>query len=302
MQRYTAVPALPEPVEHAEGPIWDARTGQLVFVDQYAGRVLVADYDPAATALVTRRAYDLGAAIGAVVPLREPGAGWLVAWSQGFGHLTTDGDVTALQQPEPTSNRMNDGKCDPAGRFWAGSIGWEKTPGAASLYRLDPGPDGTEPGELTPVLHDVTISNGLAWTPDGATMYYIDTPTKRVDRFTVRADGTLADRTPVVEIDGGDPDGMCIDDEGCLWVAVWGGSAVHRYAPTGELLAVVDVGTAQVSSCCIGGSGGSTLFVTTSQEGMTPEQCAADPDAGQVFVVDVDTTAAPTAPFGRPPR
>lgn len=309
MQRYTTTPATPEPVEHAEGPTWDARTGQLVFVDQYAGGVLVADYDATTRLLTTRRAYDLGAAVGAVVPLREPGAGWLVAWAQGFGHLAPDGTVTALEQPEPRSNRMNDGKCDPAGRFWAGSIGWEKTPGAASLYRLEPrepgGPGtaaGALAGDLTVVLRDVTISNGLAWTPDGATMYYIDTPTGRVDRFAVRDDGTLADRTPAVTVEGGDPDGMCIDDDGCLWVALWGGSAVHRYAPTGELLAVVDVGTAQVSSCCLGGADGSTLFVTTSQEGMTDEQLAADPHAGKVFSVDVDATARPAAAFGAPPR
>ena len=259
----------------------------------------VADYDDAAGSLAIARSYDLGAAVGAVVPLRAPARGWLVAWAQGFGHLAPDGAVTALDQPEPRTNRMNDGKCDPAGRFWAGSIAWEKTAGAASLYRLDP--TGPARGELTVALRDVTISNGLAWTPDGATMYYIDTPTGRVDRFAVRADGALTGRTPAVEVEGGAPDGMCIDDDGCLWVALWGGSAVHRYAPTGELLAVVDVGAPQVSSCCFGGARGTTLFITTSQEGMSAEQRAADPRSGHVFCVDVDTTAGPAAAFGPPP-
>jgi sugar lactone lactonase YvrE len=299
MRRYTATPATAEPLGHAEGPMWDARTDRFVFVDQYAGEVHVADYDASTASLTTERSYDLGAAVGAVVPLREPGAGWLVAWAQGFGHVSQDGTVTAFDQPEPRSNRMNDGKCDPAGRFWAGSIGWEKTPGAASLYRLDP--DGAEVGELTVVLRDVTISNGLAWTPDGVTMYYIDTPTGRVDRFQVRDDGSLAHRTPVIEVDGGDPDGMCIDDDGCVWVALWGGGAVHHYAPTGELLAVVEVDAQQVSSCCLGGPRGSTLFVTTSQEGMSAEQCATDPHSGKVFSVEVDITGRPAAAFGTPP-
>src|SRR5664279_5243111 len=110
MIRYLARPATAEPVEHAEGPMWDARTNQLVFVDQYDGGVHVADYDAPAGSLTTDRVYDLGAAVGAVVPVREPGAGWLVAWAQGFGHLAADGTLTVLDQPEPRSNRMNDGK------------------------------------------------------------------------------------------------------------------------------------------------------------------------------------------------
>jgi len=159
------------------------------------------------------------------------------------------------------------------------------------LYRLDP--DLT----LTVALTGVTISNGMAW-PGDQTMYYIDTPTGRVDRFRVRDDGTLADRTPVIEVDGGAPDGMCIDDEGCLWVALWGGHAVHRYAPTGELLAVVAVDAPQVSSCCLGGADGRTLFITTSQEGMSADDRARHPHPGKLFSVDVGVTGRPAAAFG----
>jgi len=171
-------------------------------------------------------------------------------------------------------------------------MAWAKTSGAGSLYRLDPDL------EVTVVLTGVTISNGLAWAADSETLYYIDTPTRRVDRFRVSADGGLADRTPVVIVDRGFPDGMCIDDDGCLWVALWGGHAVHRYAPTGELLAAVDVDAPQVSSCCLGGADGRTLFITTSQEGMDVTRRALHPQSGRVFCVEVDTPGRPAAMFG----
>jgi sugar lactone lactonase YvrE len=189
---------------------------------------------------------------------------------------------------------MNDGKCDAQGRFWAGSMSEDEVTGAATLYRLDP--DLT----LTPVLRDVTISNGLAWSADGRTFFYADTPTQRVDAFTVTDEGTLTDRRTVVRLpDGaGLPDGMCIDTEGALWVALWGGHAVRRYAPTGELLAVVEVDAAQVSSCCFGGPALDTLFITTSQEGMDGAARAADPNAGRLFAAAVGVTGTPAARFG----
>lgn len=291
VRRYRATPATARS-EHAEGPSWDARTAQLLWVDQYAGLVHVGDHHPAEDTVTTARTYDVGAAVGAVVPAAGDD-GWLIAYAAGFGHLARDGAVTPLAQPAPPHVRMNDGKCDDLGRFWAGSMAWEKTPGAGSLYRLDP--DGT----LAVVLDNVTISNGLAWADSGETMYYIDTPTGRVDRFRIRADGSLADRAPVVRVEGGFPDGMCIDAEGCLWVAVWGAGCVRRYAPDGQLLAVVDVPSApQVSSCCLGGPDGRTLFVTTSQEGMDDAQRAQQHLSGAVFCVQVDTPGAPAATFG----
>ncbi len=291
MRRYRASVAVAMPFEHAEGPGWDARTGQLLWVDQYAGRVHVGDHDPADDSVTVVRTYDVGAAVGAVVPSAGDD-GWLVAYAAGFGRLARDGTVTPLAQPAPPHVRMNDGKCDDLGRFWAGSMAWQKSPGQGSLYRLDP--DGT----LTVALEGVTISNGLAWANGGETMYYIDTPTGRVDRFRVRADGSLVDRAPVVDVEGGFPDGMCIDADGCLWVAVWGGSCVRRYAPDGRLLAVVDVPAPQVSSCCLGGVDGRTLFVTTSQEGMDAVERARHPLSGAVFCVQVDTSGAPAAGFG----
>ncbi len=291
MRRYRATAATATRSEHAEGPSWDARTGQLLWVDQYAGLVHVGDYGPADNTMTAAQTHDVGAAVGAVVPSAGDD-GWLVAYASGFGHLACDGAVTPLAQPAPPHVRMNDGKCDDVGRFWAGSMSWQKTPGDGSLYRLDT--DGT----LAVALEGVTISNGLAWADGGATMYYIDTPTRRVDRFRVRGDGVLADRVSAFKVQGGFPDGMCIDVDGCLWVAVWGASCVRRYAPDGRLLAVVDVPAPQVSSCCLGGPDGRTLFITTSQEGMDSAQRAHHPLSGAVFCVQVDTAGAPAAAFG----
>lgn len=294
MHRYHSTAATATRCEHAEGPIWDARTGQLVFLDQFDGLVHVADYAADTARLSVRRTYGLGCAVGAVVPTRDAGGGWLTACARGFARLVADREIDMLDQPAPAWTRMNDGKCDDLGRFWAGSMAWAKTPGAGSLYRLDPDLS------VTIVLGDVTISNGLAWAADSDVMYYIDTPTRRVDRFRVRDDGSLTDRTPVVTVQGGFPDGMCIDDDGCLWVAIWGGHAVRRYTPDGELLAVVEVDAPQVSSCCLGGADGRTLFITTSQEGMDAVQRAQHPQSGKVFCVDVDTPGQPAAMFGTP--
>jgi len=298
VQIYRAEPAMVARSEHAEGPCWDARTGQLLWVDQYAGLVILADYDGDTRRLTPVRTYSLGHPVGAVVPASD--GGWMTAVRHGFAQLGLDGAITWLAQPEDGSAvrmRMNDGKCDAAGRFWAGSMAFDKLPGAGSLYRLDPDL------QLTTVLRGPTISNGLAWSADGTTMFYIDTPTRRIDRFTVTPDGELAARTTAVSIPpgAGEPDGMCIDDDGALWVALWGGAAVHRYAPTGELLAIVEIDAPQVSSCCFGGPDGRTLFVTTSQEGFGAAERAAHPESGKLFCVQVDVSGRPAAAFGSSP-
>ena len=299
MDIYRATPATELRNEHAEGPCWDGRTGQLLWIDQYDGLVIVADYDVEQRRLEPVRNYSLGAPVGAVVPTRAPGGGWMTAVRHGFAHLALDGTVTLLGQPEdgaPHRMRMNDGKCDAAGRFYAGSMAFDKVTAAGSLYRLDPDLS------LTTVLRGTTISNGLAWTVRGDELFFIDTPTRRVDRFRVSPDGELHDRRPAVVIEegAGYPDGMCIDAEGALWVALWGGSAVHRYSPDGSLLGVVEIDAPQVSSCCLGGPNGNTLFVTTSQEGMSAEERAAHPQSGRLFCAEVDAYAAPAAAFGEP--
>lgn len=281
MHTYVARVALDERADHAEGPLWDDVRGELLWVDLNAGLVRRATWDPPRLRAV--RTFSLGEAVGAVVPCADPGDGWIVASEFGFARLGADGSLRKLAEPERgRGTRMNDGAADPRGRFWAGSMARDRTPGAGSLYRLD------ATGAVR-VLAGVTISNGLAWrSPDEC--YYIDTPTQRVDLLTT--DGRRETAFPI-DPDLGAPDGMTIDSEGALWVALWGGSAVGRFSPRGEVLALVEVPATQVSSCCFGGPDLTTLFITTSQEGFTPERSAAEPHAGKLFAVETGITGLP---------
>ncbi|HVT77671.1 MAG TPA: SMP-30/gluconolactonase/LRE family protein, partial [Acidimicrobiales bacterium] len=197
------------------------------------------------------------------------------------------GAVTPLPDVwDDPSVRMNDGGCDPQGRFFCGSMANEQpAPGRGAMWRLDPDLS------VRRVFGDVTISNGLEWSPDGAVAYYNDTPTQQV---AVCAPD-LSTRRPFVPIDAADghPDGLTVDAEGGVWVALWGGHAVRRYSPEGELDVVVELSVAQVSSCAFGGPALDTLFVTTSAEGLpNPE-----PAAGALFVVQPGVRGIPTRTF-----
>ena len=182
--------------------------------------------------------------------------------------------------------RMNDGGCDPQGRFYCGTMAYAETPGAGTLYRLDPD------GSVEVTLRDVTISNGLQWNRAGDTVFYADTPTGRVDRFDFDpASGAFTGRRTFAEIaGGGHPDGMAIDVEDGIWVALWGGSAVHRYGSDGRLDLVVDLPVSNVTACAFGGAELQTLFITTSRQGLGPED---QPDAGAVFRYDAGVAGAP---------
>jgi sugar lactone lactonase YvrE len=220
--------------------------------------------------------------------------GLVLAVSEGFvaldpqtGHMELLG---AAESDDPTT-RMNDGKVDPAGRFWAGTMGVDHRTGAGTLYRLDA--DRT----VTPMVRPVTISNGLDWSLDGRTMYYIDTRTRRVDQFDFdAATGAIANRRPLIEIPegAGSPDGMTLDSEGYLWVALWNGWCVQRYAPDGTPDMRIEVPAAETSSCTFGGRTLDQLFITTAQEGFPPGGKPDQPHAGSLFVCR-------PGPRGRPP-
>ncbi|MCS7475631.1 SMP-30/gluconolactonase/LRE family protein [Umezawaea endophytica] len=292
MPTYQAEAVLDDRAEHAEGPLWDDVRQELLWVDLYAGLVRRAGWSSDGLDVIAT--HGLGQAVGAVVPCASPDDGWVVASEFGFARLGVDGSVRALAEPERANGgrtRMNDGCCDPLGRMWAGSMAHDRTPGAGSLYRLDG--DRAER-----VLDDVTISNGIAWR-DPESFHYVDTPTRRVDLVEVDPDGRLVGRRTAFGIAPslGAPDGMAVDAEGCLWVALWGGSAVVRFSPSGEVLARVDVPATQVSSCCFGGPDLSVLFVTTSREGFTPERSAAEPHAGKVFAVRTGVAGLPADRF-----
>ncbi len=292
------------PAELGEGPGWDAERQELFWVDITGGRLSTAVLTE--TGAAERRRYDTGHIVACAAPYRGPGGGWLLGADQGFAHLSTDGVFTVLDQPETGGAvrlRMNDGCCDPAGRFWAGSMAFDKTAGAGSLLRV--GLDGS----VHRVLTGLTISNGLGWSPDGRTMYVTDTGGAgrpgTVDAYDYDpATGEITRRGNVISIPAGPggPDGMTVDADGGLWVALWGHSAVHRYTPDGELTDIVELPVSQPSSCCIGGADGRTLVITTAREGLSAGELAAQPGAGRIFRCPVGVTAPPAVAFsGRLP-
>ena len=189
---------------------------------------------------------------------------------------------------------MNDGACDPQGRFWGGTLADDHHAGGGALYRLD------RTGRTEVVLEDLTISNGIGWSPDGRTMYLVDSGPRVVHAFTFDGDrGTISAGRVLVTVpeDIGAPDGMTVDAAGDLWVAIYGGGRVNRYAPDGSLRQVYPIPAPEVTCCALGGPGLHRLFVTTATEGWTDAQRRADPAAGRVYRVDTDATGRPAAPF-----
>jgi sugar lactone lactonase YvrE len=269
--------------------VWDDRTGELLFVDIEG--FAVHGFEPASKA---HRFFDVGRSVGAVA-LREDG-GLVLASQDGF--YLADRDGGGLQRfgsfdVGDEHVRFNDGKVDPKGRFVAGTMHWHESDSRGSLYML------SGDGSVVTLVEGVTISNGLAWSPDGATMYYIDTPVHTVDAFDVDPDsGVVSGRRVVAEIPDASPDGMTIDDEGMLWVAVWGGYRVERIDPsTGRTIAAVRVPAQQVSSVAFGGESLDRLYITTARTGLGEEVLAAEPHAGDIFVVEPGVTGPPPARF-----
>lgn len=268
---------------HAEGPVWSDRWGGLWWVDMLAGDVL----SLAADGAVDRR--HVARVAAAVRPRRQGGA--VIATERGFALEEAGGAVQSLLEvwTDPTV-RMNEGGCDPQGRFYAGSMAYDQRPGAASLYRLDPN------GSVNVVLEGVTISNGLDFSPDGSVAYYVDTPTGRVDHFDYDRGLGLTRRRPFVELPegAGHPDGLTVDAEGGVWVALYDGGAVRRYTTEGKLDAVVEVGPRKVTACTFGGEGLRELFITTSRENLRSGE---DLGAGSLFRVVPGVRGMPVREF-----
>ena len=273
--------------ELGEGPIWDSRTNRLVWVDILARRIHLTDVRTGASEVI-----EVPLHVGAVAP--RAAGGFVAALQDGFW-VVGDGPahrITPVAEARP-GLRFNDGKCDPAGRFWAGTMAYDQSSGAAALYRLDSN------GRATLMLDGVTISNGLAWSLDGRTMYYIDTPTQRIDAFSfMPATGEISERRPVIRIPAevGAPDGMTIDAEGGLWVALWGGAAVHRYLD-GRLDQVINLPVGQPTSCTFGGEDLDELYVTSAWEGLSVKERKAQPLAGALFRVRPGVRGLPPAVF-----
>ena len=268
---------------HGEGPVWSERWGGLRWVDMFAGDVL----SLAADGKIARE--HVGDLAAAVRPRR--GGGAVLGVERGFALQDRDGTVEALPELWDDPNlRMNEGGCDPEGRFYCGSMAYDKQPGAGALYRLDPD------GSVTVVLDGLTVSNGLEWSPDGSRAYYNDTDTYRTDVFEYDDESGLTGRRPFVEIpaDVGRPDGLTVDGEGGVWVAINRGGAVHRYTPEGHLDTVVEVPARKVTACTFGGQQLDQLFITTSREDLEPGE---DPLAGSVFRADPGIRGLPAREF-----
>ncbi len=271
--------------ETGEGPVWDDRTGELVWVDIPAGVLHRSDVGSGADTAIA-----VGMMLGAVIP--APGSGWAAAVEDGFGLIDPNGQLELLDKalPEP-HRRMNDAACDAHGRMWAGSLTKSFDPGAGKLHCWEHG----RPSRV--VLGGLTLPNGIGWSRDGTAMYLADTGHSAVFCFDYDVDeARVANRRILIEVPSalGKPDGLTVDADGCLWIAQWGGWRVCRYdAKTGGLLRTVEFPVAQPSSCAFGP--GTTLYVTTAWEGLRVRE--SQPLAGSVFAFDAGVHGAPTGTF-----
>ncbi|MEV5695275.1 SMP-30/gluconolactonase/LRE family protein [Micromonospora globbae] len=285
-----ARPISAERYELGEGPRLDPRTGELLWVDIRVGRLwrgrLTTDR------IDVLAGHDIGAATGSVAPLAADGAGWIVAAGRGFRHVTADGHVRPLRDVAAPGTQMNDGACDPSGRFLAGSqviAGGE--PYSGGLYRLEPD------GAVATVLTGIGCANGLGFDPAGQTMYHVDSRRRRLTSYRYdQATGEAADPRVLVEFDDVTPDGLCVDAEGCLWVAMWDGWNVRRLTPGGVELARVQLPVPRPTAVCLAAG---TLLVTTAWIGLDEGARRAAPDSGRIFAADVGVDAAPTHTWGR---
>jgi sugar lactone lactonase YvrE len=295
MHEFVATPCTTELYELGESCRWDGVRGELYWVDVLTGRFFRAKADGTQIDIVAQ--YQVDGVITAVAPYEDRNDGWIVAMNQSVARLDLSGEVHELARPEghqAKEVRTNDGAADPWGRFWVGSMAFSAEIGRGSLYRFHEA-TGTET-----VFGDVTISNGIGWSPDARTMYYIDTAPGLISAFDVDDHGEISSHRVIAQLDveqEGGPDGLCVDAEGAIWVAIWGGYEVRRYSPNGEILARVSVSTAQPSCCAIGGANGTTLYITTAREDMSEAVLAVEHDAGRLFCVDVAVGGLPLAPY-----
>jgi len=269
-----------------ESPAWDAKTQTLYWVDVLERHIYAG----------AKRILQLDEYVGCVAPRKD--GGLIIAQRRGFRLLKPDmKSLKRLSSPrgEPLRNRFNDGKCDPRGRFVAGTMDRNEKEDSGALYSLSPD------GQVKKLLRRVRISNGLAWAPDGRTMYFIDTPSRQVLAFDYDLDtGQIMNTRAVIHFDKsfGWPDGMTSDTDGNLWIAMWGGARVSQWKPDGTLLAQFGVEALNVTSCVFGGPGMNELYITTALAGTDAASFRRFPQAGGVFRMETHLTGMPTYEFG----
>ncbi len=276
-----------------EGALWDADSQRLLWVDILGKRVGLFDPQTRVNSML-----QLDTFVGTVVP--TTGGALMVAVREGFARLNrTTGLLSTVERPQghdPSVVRFNDGKCDPFGRFWAGTMALDEGPGRGALYCLNPD------GRIRRMLERVSISNGIAWSLDRRRMYYIDTPTRSVVVFDYDFEtGAISNQRLAFEIPEklGYPDGMTIDAEGMLWIALWDGWAVSRWHPgSGQLLATISLPVSRVTSCSFGGPGLTTLYITSARVGLSSAELEQQPLAGGLFASPTETSGLRAFTYG----
>lgn len=279
--------AAPFGFELGEHPVWDDRTGTLWCVDVYGGAVV------AMTGSAPPRRYELGSVVGAIVLREEGGIAALVDGLIAF----FDNDMVADRAPIPVPMvdgvRFNDAACDPAGRLLFGTAALDGATALAELRMLD------RAGTTSPCLDGLVESNGLAWSLDGGTLYFVDSvePVIRLYDYDANAGRIGTRRADLARMDliPGTPDGLAVDAAGTIWVALWQGGRLHRYAPDGSLLEVVATPTSQPTCCGFGGPSLNRMFLTSGWEGLDPVDHADEPHAGSLFVRHAAVPGRPVA-------
>lgn len=274
--------------ELAEGPVWDADREQLLWVDIASGRVIRGRL--AAGHVEVSDEHHFPDLVSAAVPTADEGL--LVSLRRGFAAVSPDGTVRTGRPvlPETDDSRFNDGACDAAGRFLVGSMSLDGRRGTERLYRLDGA------GAVEVVDDGLTLSNGLGWSPDGQTFHHVDSVPGIVwSRTYDPASGAMGPRRMHLRIDDGTPDGLCVDTDGNIWIAVWGAGQVRCFDAAGEQMATVEVAARHTSSVAFVGAARDRLLITTARADLTAAELAAHPLSGHLFLADVGARGVPTA-------
>jgi len=287
---FAAQPAADQQFLLAEGPLWDPAASRVLWVDIRAGLVLEGRLDGDALTVTAR--HELGGTVGAVVPASD--GSLLVAAADGFALVRPDGAVLRGPRvlPAGVDSRFNDAAVDPAGRFLAGAMAEDGRTGEERLYRLD------ADGAVSVVDEGFTVSNGIAWSPDGSTMYHADSGPGIVWRRPYDVEtGAAGPREEWLRPSGGVPDGLCVDAAGDVWIAVHGAGEVRAFRPDGAQVATVRVPAPHTTKPAFAGPALDRLLVTTARDELSPEQRAEWPLSGRLFVADVGAVGRPAPPW-----
>lgn len=267
-----------------EGPVIDHRSGRLCWVDIVEGILYEDDLTDRRQTVAT-----LGTMVGAVAP-RERADGFAVAVADGFGYWAA-GELAITDPVLPEAHRrMNDAKCDSRGRLWAGSTHMQFIPGIGALHRWDGGPSSMT------MAAGLTLPNGLGWNQEDTIMYLIDSMNNNLLSASFDPDeGEVGKFSTLCTIDPGLPDGLAVDLDDTIWVAIWGGAEVRRFDRTGKLIGIIPMPVTQPTSCAFGPDG--TLYVTTARNGLNTHELASQPHAGSVFALPTNTLGVPVRAF-----